>query len=237
MDPRFNNTTRVAALVAATLLANTTVVAAQRPSATRRAQLAAERAKAAADARMKGVSFGVYTIAAPGVTVSGGFDGAIKTSLGPGAGLMVGYGFNRIWTSYVSLDLAKQSATASDYEGSFGLSHLEIGTRAYVPTQSPKNLPYLSASFGRRAIGARVFDNFDGETYDMSFSGGMFSVGGGVQHVMSPSVMLDGGLQVGFGSFSHWSADGDSGSASTNGTTSIRFKFGMTWRPTARRSA
>jgi hypothetical protein len=51
---------------------------------------------------------------------------------------------------------------------------------------------------------------------------------------MSPSVMLDGGVQVGFGSFSHWSADGDSGTASTNGTTSIRFKFGMTWRPTRR---
>src|SRR5690349_824240 len=114
MDPRFNNTSRVAGVVAAALLANTAVVAAQRPSATRRAQRATDRAQAAADARMKGLSFGVYTIAAPGVTVSGDFDGAIKASLGPGAGLMVGYGFNRIWTSYVSLDLAKQSATASD---------------------------------------------------------------------------------------------------------------------------
>ena len=237
MHRRFNTTTRVAALVAATLLANTTVVLAQRPSATRRSQLAAERAKAQADAKMKGLSLGVYTVAAPGLTITGDMDGAIKTNFGPGAGLMVAYGFNRIWTSYVSLDLAKQNATASDYEGSFGLSHLEIGTRAYVPTQSPKNLPYLSASFGRRAIGARVFDNFDGETYDMSLSGGMLSVGGGMQHVMSPSVMLDGGVQVGFGSFGHWNADGESGTASMNGTTSVRLKFGMTWRPTARRPA
>jgi hypothetical protein len=236
MDPRFNTTPRVAVFVAAALMANTTVVHAQRPSATRRAELAAARARAAADARMKGLTLGLYTVAAPGVTITGDMDGAVKTNFGPGVGAIVGYGFNRIWTSYVSLDLAKQGTSGSDYEGSFGLVHFEIGTRAYLPQQSTTNQPYVSASFGRRAIGARVLDHFDGEEYDMSMSGKMFSVGGGLQHVMSPSVMLDGGVQVGFGSFSNWDVDGESGTASMNGTTSIRFKFGVSWRPTTRRS-
>ena len=42
-------------------------------------------------------------------------------------------------------------------------------------------------------------------------------------------------LMIGFGRFGHYDADGESGSLAVDGTTSVRLKFGVTWRPTGRR--
>ena len=44
-----------------------------------------------------------------------------------------------------------------------------------------------------------------------------------------------GGLAVAFGRFSHGDIDGESSSLAVNGTTSIRLRLGMTWRPASRR--
>jgi hypothetical protein len=217
------------------LVSFATAAQAQR-STVRRPAPAAERKRISDDARMRGFSLGAYTVAAPGLTVTGNdLDGSVKTSFGPGAGIMLGYGFNRIWSAFASLDVAKQSASAGDYDGSFGLVHFEVGARANLAYGSPTNLPYVSASYGRRALGARVTDEFDGTTYDASLSGGMLGLGGGIQHALSPALTLDGGMELGFGRFSHFDWDGESGTADMNGSTSVRFKFGVVWRPTTRR--
>jgi hypothetical protein len=84
---------------------------------------------------------------------------------------------------------------------------------------------------GRRAIAARVIDHFDDSEYDVSLSGMMFGVGGGLQRVMSPTLMLDGGVELGFGRFGNYDWDDEQGSFSPNGSTSIRFRFGVQWRP------
>ena len=238
MDGTMKDTTiRAVMLAAVVLLAFATAAQAQQ-STGRRAALAAERTRISDDARMRGFSLGAYTVAAPGLTVTGNdFDGSIKTSLGPGIGLMLGYGFNRIWSAYTSLDVAKQGTSAGDYDGSFGLVHFEVGARANLPYGSPTNRPYVSASFGRRAIGARVTDDEHPEPYDASFSGAMLGLGGGIQHVLSPSLTLDGGMELGFGRFNHYDWDGESGTADMNGNTTVRLKFGVMWRPAARRSS
>lgn len=242
MDSRMNSAMRVAMIVVAALLAFTTTAWAQRStgstsSAARRAALAAERKRQREDERMKGFTLGAYTIAAPGLSVSGdGMTGSLNTSMGPGAGVMLGYGFNRIWSSFVSLDLAKQNASASDYEGSFGLAHFEVGARANLPYGSPANLPYVSASVGRRALAARVTDHTDDSNYDLSLTGLMFGLGGGVQHAISPTVTLDGGMELGFGRFGHYDTGDESGSMDVNGSTSVRFRFGVVWRPSSHRS-
>jgi hypothetical protein len=180
---------------------------------------------------------GVYTMAAPGVTLTGDdVDGTFKTNFGPGAGVMVGYGFNRTFSGFASLDLAKQGTSGGDLGGSFGLRHIELGARANLPYGSATTVPYLTASYGQRALGARVTDNFEGGAqYDMRLSGGMFGVGGGLEHVISPTLAVDGGLAVAFGRFSHGDIDGESSSLAVNGTTSIRLRIGMTWRPAPRR--
>ena len=145
MDGTMKDTTTRAVMLAAVVLLSFASAAQAQRSTGRRAALAAERKRISDDARMRGFSLGAYTVAAPGLTVSGNdFDGSIKTSLGPGIGLMVGYGFNRIWSAFTSLDVAKQGTSAGDYDGSFGLVHFEVGARANLPYGSPTNLPYSS---------------------------------------------------------------------------------------------
>jgi hypothetical protein len=188
------------------------------------------------DGRRTGFVLGVYTMAAPGLSLSGADidDGPFRTNFGPGGGVMIGYGFNRTFSGYASVDVAKQSASDPDIGGSFGLRHIELGARANLPYGSRTTVPYLTASYGRRSLGARVTDYFEGTEYDMRLSGGMFGVGGGVEHVISPTLAVDGGLSLGFGSFSHADIDGASGPFAVNGTTSVRLKIGMTWRPAPR---
>lgn len=184
------------------------------------------------DGRRTGLVLGVYTMAAPGLTLTGDdVDGTFKTNFGPGAGVTAGYGFNRTFSGYASVDVAKQGTSGGDLGGSFGLRHIELGARANLPYGSATTVPYLTASYGRRALGARVTDDFTGTEYDMRLSGGMFGVGGGLEHVISPTLAVDGGLAVGFGRFSHGDIDGESSSLAVNGTTSIRLRLGMTWRP------
>lgn len=227
---------RSTAVVLATLTLTATAQA-QRSTARRGSTVVAKK-RAQADDRMKGFVLGVHTIAAPGLSVTGeGVDGSIQTNLGPGAGVMMGYGFNHTWSAFASLDLAKQDATGGDYHGSFGLAHFEVGARANLPYGSPTNVPYVSASIGRRALGARVSDDFDGESYDLTLSGGMFALGGGIQHVLSPTLLIDGGMTLGFGRFGHFSDGDESGALSTNGSTSVRLRVGLTWKPSARRPA
>jgi hypothetical protein len=124
---------------------------------------------------------------------------------------------------------------SGDIGGNFGLRHIELGARANLPYGSATTVPYLTASYGQRALGARVTDDFEGTEYDMRLTGGMFGVGGGLEHVLSPTLAVDGGLAVAFGRFNHSDIAGESSSLAVNGTTSIRLRIGMTWRPAPRR--
>ena len=240
MDGRMNGWIIRVAWVALATLAATVTAEAQASGGRRPVSTPARtptRTDASSNRDMTGFVLGVHTIGATGLTVSGeDIDGSVRTGFGPGAGVMVGYGFNRIWTGYASLDVAKVGSSGSDFEGSWGLSHFEAGVRANLPYGGPNNLPYVSASIGRRALSARVTDDEEGEEFDMTLTGGMFGVGGGIQRAISPSLMLDGGVELGFGRFGHYDADGESGSLSVNGTTSVRLRFGVTWRPSGRRS-
>jgi len=233
MDHRnFGIAMRVATVTAMFALA--TAAEAQH-SSTHKAATTANSKPIVPDGRRTGLVLGVYTIAAPGVTLTGDdVDGTFQTNFGPGAGVMVGYGFNRTFSGFASVDLAKQGMSG-DIGGNFGLRHIELGARANLPYGSATTVPYLTASYGQRALGAHVTDDFEGTEYDMRLTGGMFGVGGGLEHVLSPTLAVDGGLAVAFGRFNHSDIAGESSSLAVNGTTSIRLRIGMTWRPAPRR--
>jgi hypothetical protein len=206
-------TQRVAMFVVATLTLSTTLNA-QRPLD-----------------RTIGFVLGIHTIGATGLTVSGAdMEGDLTTSFGAGAGLMVGYGFTKSITGYASFDVAKQGPGNGEFDGNLGLSHVEVGARAYLPLGMGATMPYVTGSFGRRALAARVTDDFNGE-YDMSFSGTAFGIGGGFERAISPALAFDGGVEATFGRFNRAEIADMSGSIDLNGTTSIRLRAGMTWRP------
>ena len=237
MDRRTNHMTSRAAMVTFAVLAlSATTEAQQSPSPTRSAVVAAPARRAARDGRTTGLFLGVHTIAAPGITLTAAeVDGTFETKLGPGIGVTAGYGFNRTFSAFATFDLAKQR-TGADVEpaGTFGLAHFEVGARANLPLGSPTTVPYLSASFGRRALGARVTVEEIDETFDLSFSGKMLGLGGGIQRVLSPTLALDGGVDLGFGKLDHVEAAGQKATYGADGSTSIRFRIGLTWRPARR---
>ena len=180
----------------------------------------------------KGFMLGAHTFIAPGVTIEGTGDteGELETELGGGIGLRVGYGFTPMFAVYLGADLARQDSGVEDIDGNFGLAHLEIGGRASFPLAGQRVMPYVTAAVGGRAVGAEVEDE-DGDTFDMSLSGKMLSLGGGVQYFVSPKLAIDGGLTVGFGKFGSYEEDGDDEDIDADNTTAIRMRVGVSWYP------
>jgi len=190
-------------------------------------------AKRDAQAPNTGFSFGVYTLVAPGLTISGpDVDGTFSTSFGQGLGVSADYGFNSTFSGFASLDLARQSTTTGTVpQGTFGLAHLELGVRANFRVSDPRLVPYVSASVGRRALAASAIDPDTGEQYDAGMSGEMMAIGGGIKRFLSPTLALDAGLEVAYGSFGHWTANGDVVDAQVSGTMSTRLRAGLIWHP------
>src|SRR5687768_1395121 len=192
----------------------------------------AAKAPAASERANKWV-FGAHTLATPGVSITGPDfnEWPVSTTMGGGLGLMAGYELNRAVTAFASLDLARQSSGVSWMQGSFGLVHAELGVRAKLSQKNTQTVPYLMAAVGRRALGARITDYDEDEVYDLAFSGTMLSFGGGLQYLLSPKLALDGGVELGLGTFDHYESDGDIGTLSANASTSIRVRAGVVWRP------
>jgi len=80
------------------------------------------------------------------------------------------------------------------------------------------------------AVGAEVEDE-DGDTFDMSLSGKMLSLGGGVQYFVSPKLALDGGLSLALGKFDKQEIDGEDEDLDVKNSTTTRIRLGVAWYP------
>ncbi len=147
--------------------------------------------------------------------------------------MTLGWGFNHTFSAFTRLDLAKQKTAPTDTpEGSWGLVHMEVGARANVPLGTAATVPYVTASFGGRALASTATFE-DGETADVSLSGKFFGVGAGIEHAISRSMAIDGGVDFGFGKFSHVKVGDEQSDDPVDPTTSVRLRLGVTWRPGA----
>jgi hypothetical protein len=238
MHNRLQHAALRATLVVGALAFATTTAEAQRVTTpARRAPAKATERIAVNDVRTTGFVLSVYSFGAPGLTVNGpDVEGSLKTSFGPGGGVMVGYGFNPMFMAFASIDLAKQDASAGTFEGNFGLRHMEVGARVNLPYGNSSTAPYVMAMLGQRKLAAYVLDNTDDSEYELGLSGTMFGIGGGVQHAFSPTMAVDAGLELASGRFGHYDGENGSGSVHVNGTISSRLRVGVNWRPPTRRS-
>ena len=199
---------------------------------------ASKTAKVTKESRPSGLMLGVHSVGIPGLAISGGEaqDDVINTAFGAGAGVTLGWGFTSTLAAFTRLDLAKQKTAGSNLQdGSWGLVHLELGARANLPLGSVATVPYVTASFGGRAL-ASTATLEDGETTDVSLSGHYFGFGAGIEHAFSRSMAVDGGVDLDFGKFSHLRFGGEEADGDVNPTKSIRLRLGVTWRPGAHRT-
>lgn len=198
----------------------------------------APKADVTKNSRPSGFMLGVHSVGIPGLAIGGGEgqNGTFNTSFGAGGGVTLGWGFNSTFAAFTRLDMVKQKTAPTDTpEGSWGLVHMELGARANVPLGGAATIPYVTASFGGRALASTATFE-DGETADVSLSGTYFGLGAGIEHAFSRSMALDGGVDLGFGKFSHVKVAGDQTDEQVNPTKSIRLRLGVTWRPGAHRT-
>lgn len=151
---------------------------------------------------------------------------------GGGAGFRVGYGFNRIVTLYFELDgITVDSKNANDFEGTWALAHGDLGVRFHLANALRAWVPYLDVAVGGRGASVSGVTSNGVEVGDVNFSGGSFSVGGGIYVYFSRTFGMDVGLKVSNGTFD----EVDLGAVSLKNldidATSTRFKVGIVWWP------
>lgn len=94
---------------------------------------------------------------------------------GGGAGIRVGYGFNRIVTGFLQIDGSSiDTKNAPRLSGEWGMAHVDLGVGFHFANSLRVWVPYLEAAVGARAVSAKDAQVAAGNQEDVSFKGGRF---------------------------------------------------------------
>lgn len=181
----------------------------------------------------EGITLGAHTVVAQGITISGpGMQGEIKTNMGEGAGLQIGFGLTPRITAFVSADVAKQSTEVANLDGNMGLAHLELGGRFNFIGSGKRLVPYLTAMVGSRGLAARSTGG--GIDLKMRISGTTIGAGLGFLYAFSPGLSLDAAVIGSQGKLGKMVITGDTnqeGDVNVDKSTNLRLKVGFQWHP------
>ena len=152
-------------------------------------------------------------------------------SSGGGAGVRVGYGFNRSFTAYVEADGTAFDVENDEFGGEWSMGHVDLGLRYNFANSLRRWVPFIEGAVGGRAVrleNATVAGDSVGE---LTFSGGALSVGGGISYFVSEKLALETLVKFSGGTFEQI----DIGNVSVNDididASSFRFKLGVAWWP------
>jgi hypothetical protein len=150
---------------------------------------------------------------------------------GGGAGLRVGYGFNRNFTIYLEADGIQFDVENPELEGEWTMGHADLGLRYNFANSLRRFVPFLDAAIGGRAVSVEDATS-DGENVGtVTFSGGAFSLGGGVSFFTSEKFAIETLVKFTGGKFEQI----DVGDVSVRNldieASSFRFKVGVSWWP------
>jgi hypothetical protein len=150
---------------------------------------------------------------------------------GGGFGARVGYGFNRRFTGYFETDAIVFDVANPDFGGYWSMVHVDVGVRYNFANSLRRWVPFLEGAIGVRAVqvdDARVNGDSVGE---LNFTGGAFSLGGGVSFFATEKLALETVMKFSGGTFEQV----DVGNVSVNNldidASSFRFKIGLAWWP------
>jgi hypothetical protein len=154
-------------------------------------------------------------------------------SNGGGGGIVVGYGLNRSFTLFVQLDGSSVDVrNQEDVEGSWGIAHADFGVRYHFANSLRSWVPYLQGAFTARAV--RVTDLPPGSLFsdqEVEFSGGAFTLGGGIMLYPSQTFAFDLGLLFSGGEFTDVTVGQTTQGGLDLDASSSRFNLGIVWWP------
>jgi len=159
--------------------------------------------------------------------------------LGPSTGTGVGLAGQLGWGvgKYFALVADASGARIGSLDGNFDLAHLDVGGRLHFVTGRSAFVPFVEGGYAWRVVrkeGAVMTDPA-GTTYtgDMVIGNG-FSLGGGLQYFVAPTVSFGGTFKWTTGTFSRLQHDGLYVDGLAMDATSTRFNMGFTWYPMGR---
>ena len=153
-----------------------------------------------------------------------------ESESGGGFSLQAGWGFTRMFTLLVDVS----GAALGDGDEQFVLMHLDLLGRLNFAKPERAWVPYVEGGFSARVAGQDDITLVDGgasEPVDLEISGGGFTLGGGVQYHVRPTVSLGAGLRWTVGEFSTVKVNNVSVEGFELDATSTRLTFGVTWWP------
>lgn len=151
---------------------------------------------------------------------------------GGGVGFRVGYGINRIVTFYFEVDgVAVEVGDDDTLSGEWALGHGEVGARFHFANSLRSWVPFLDVSVGSRVVklSEAVLGNDD--LGDIDFSGGAFSLGGGIYAYFTQTLGMEAGVKFTSGKFTDIDLGGFSLTNLDIDASSTRFKVGLVWWP------
>jgi hypothetical protein len=172
-----------------------------------------------------------------GFSVGAHFQGASLTvedddpSSGGGLGLRVGYGFNRKITAYFEADGITFDVENPELEGEWTMGHGDLGLRYNFANSQRRLIPFLDAALGVRTVTVEDARSDGEDVGEVTFSGGAFSLGGGLSFFTSEKFAIETLVKFTGGKFEQI----DVGDVSVRNldidASSFRFKLGVSWWP------
>jgi hypothetical protein len=148
-----------------------------------------------------------------------------------GAGLILGYGFNRIIQLFVQLDAAEFDVDDAEVEGQWAMGHADLGLRFHFANSLRTWVPYLQAALSGRAVGVEDAVVEGTPETDVGFFGSAFTFGGGIMFYFNQTLAADLQLAWSGGEFTEIEVNDVTVSGIEIEAQSTRFNVGISWWP------
>jgi hypothetical protein len=148
-----------------------------------------------------------------------------------GAGLILGYGFNRSVQLFLQLDGAEFDVDDAEVNGTWAMGHADLGVRFHFANSLRTWVPYLQAALSGRAVGVdNAVVQGQPET-EVGFFGGAFTLGGGIMFYFNQTLAADLQLLWSGGQFTEVTVDDVTVSGLEIDAESSRLNIGISWWP------
>lgn len=149
-----------------------------------------------------------------------------------GAGLIVGYGFNRTIQLFLQLDAGQFEVENAAVEGDWTMGHADIGVRFHFANSLRSWVPYLQAAIGGRAVEVENgVINTVTQSETVTLSGSIFTLGGGIMFYFNETFAADLQLALSGGRFTDIKVGDVTCACGDLDATSTRFNIGVSWWP------